>query len=353
MTPNDAQSESIIEAGVLAPSADNRHMLRFRIADGAILLRGTPEFERAPFHRRVLALISLGAVVENMVLRAASLGFQAEVIGSGGGRAGTPLAEVRLRPAGPRADALEAVIKLRHTNRRPFFRGPPLSEGERRQVTEDVEAVSGVRLVWLDAPGARRQALQLATIAETERFRCEPMHSDLFSNVRFDLGWRATATDGLPPGALAIEPLMRPLFKALRHWGVMRVLTLVGTHRFIGVRAAYLPCRMAPHLCALATNLDLDRGAVAVGRALERVWLRATAFGLAFQPFAGAALLALKGYRDVEEATGRRLRSGWAPLCGDAMPLMVFRMGRSAPPPVRTARPPVSEFLDRSGWPAG
>jgi hypothetical protein len=141
---------------------------------------------------------------------------------------------------------------------------------------------------------------------------------------------------------------MRQLFKTLRHWGVMRALNHVGTHRFIGLRGAYLPCRVAPHLCALATTLDLGRGAVAVGRALERVWLRATGFGMAFQPFAGAALLALEGYREVDVTTRQRLKAGWARLCADATPLMVFRMGRSAPPPVRTSRPPVAEFLDRS-----
>ena len=347
MMRNDEQSESIIEAGVLAPSADNRHMLRFRISNGAILLRGTPEFERAPFHCRVLALISLGAVVENMALRAASLGIQAEVIGSDGGLTGTRLAELRLRPAVARADPLEAAIKTRHTNRRPVYRGPALLEAQRRQMTEDAEAVSGVRLLWLDSRDARRQALQLATIAETERFRCQPMHADLFANVRFDVGWRSTASDGLPPGALEIEPPMRPLFKALRHWGTMRVLNLVGMHRFIGLRAAYLPCRMAPHLCALATSLDLDRGAVAVGRALERVWLRATAFGMAFQPFAGAALLALEGYGEVKEDIRQRLKSGWVSLCGDMLPLMVFRIGHARPPTVRSVRPRVSDFLDR------
>jgi hypothetical protein len=297
----------------------------------------------------VLALISLGAVVENMVLRAAALGYETDVAGSNGGRADAPLAELRFTPAAARADALEAAIGSRHTNRRPFYRGPPLSEAERRQMTGDAGAVAGVRLFWLDSPDARRQALRLVTLAETERFRCEPMHADLFSSVRFDVGWRATASDGLPPGALAIEPPMRPLFKALRSWRVMRALNLVGTHRFIGLRGAYLPCRTAPHLCALTTTLDLDRGAVAVGRALERVWLRATAFGAAFQPFAGAALLALEGYRDVEVTTRQRLKARWARLCGDATPLMVFRMGRSVPPPVRTSRPPVAELLDRTG----
>jgi hypothetical protein len=340
-----AQSESIVEAGILAPSADNRHLLRFRIADDAIVMRGSSEFERAPFHRRVLALISLGAVVENMILRAATLGFDVEIL-EPEAFSPTRLAELRFNPAPPQVSALEAAIPLRHTNRRVMYRGPRLSEEQTRQMAADVGCVAGVRLLWLDAPELRGEALRLVTIAETERFRSKPLHADLFSSVRFDVGWHATASEGLPPGALEIERPMRPLFKSLRHWNVMRVLAALGVPRFVGLRAAYGPCWAAPHLCALATSLDLDRGAVAVGRALERAWLRTTSLGLALQPLAGAALLALEGYRDVEEEVRRRLAAGWSRICPDALPLMVFRIGHARPPSVRTGRPTVRDFLD-------
>jgi hypothetical protein len=340
-----AQAESIIEAGILAPSADNHHLLRFRIGEGGVELWGSAELGAAPFHRRVLALISLGAVVENMVLRAASLGLRTEEVWPAEAASARPLAELRLGPAQARASELEAAIPQRHTNRRVFYRGPALSAEQRRQMDEDVQSVAGVRLLWLDAPEARRPALDLVTLAEAERFRSRSLHEDLFSGIRFDVGWRASATEGLPPGALEIEPPMRPMFKALRHWGWMRVLAALGVHRLIGLRAAYAPCRAAPHLCALATTLHLEHGPIAVGRALERVWLRATHFGLAFQPLAASTLLALEGYQDVDERVRRRLTEGWARICPDALPLMVFRMGHAPPVSIRAGRRPVSDLL--------
>jgi hypothetical protein len=345
-----AETGSILEAGILAPSADNRHMLRFRVDSGAILIRADAAFAQAPFHRRVLALISLGAVVENMALRAGALGFVARVAWPDGGSVGGSLAELRFERVRPQPSALEAAIALRHTNRRLLYRGPALAPDQRRQLADDAGAVDGVRLLWLDAPPVRRAALRLAAIAEAERFRSRPLHADLFSSIRFDLDWRTTAAEGLPPGALEIEPPMRPLFKALRHWNAMRVLARLGAHRVIALRAAYLPCRLAPHVCALVTRLRLEDGAVAAGRALERVWLRATALGLAFQPLAGAALLALDGYRDVEEDVRRRLATGWSGLCADALPLMLFRIGHARPPTLRTARPRLGDLVDE---PAG
>jgi hypothetical protein len=344
-----AEAGSILEAGILAPSADNRHLLRFEIAADEIRIWGNPEFEAAPFHRRALALISLGAVVENMVLRAASLGFGTE---TGWAPDDSPLATLRLSSTEPVKSELEAAIPRRHTNRKVVYRGPKLSEDQQRGLAEEVESISGVRLLWLDSPQLRRQALRLVTLAESERFRTELLHRDLFSNIRFDVGWRATAADGLPPGALEIEPPMRPMFKALRHWNLMRPLRRLGVHRMIGFRAAYLPCMTAPHVCALATPLDLDRGAIAVGRALERVWLRATSLRLAFQPFAAAPLLALDGYRDVEERVRRRLATRWSRICPDALPLMVFRVGHAGLPSIRSGRPVVADFVDRPTSPA-
>ena len=61
-----------------------------------------------------------------------------------------------------------------------------------------------------------------------------------------------------------------------------------------------------------------SRGAVGVGRAFERVWLWAASLGLAFQPLAGSALLALEGYRDVRRQrappTRGRLERGCPPM---------------------------------------
>jgi hypothetical protein len=343
------EAQSIIEAGILAPSADNRHMLRFQVVGDTVRLLADARFETAPFHKRILALISLGAVVENMVLRSASLGLHAEEMWPGADPSGKPIVLLRFSPTQARASELGAAIAERHTNRRLLFRGPALSGGQQRQVEQDVESVGGVQLLWLDAPELRRQALRLVTMAEAERFRSRPLHADLFSGIRFDVGWRASSTEGLPPGALEIELPMRPLFTMLRHWSVMRPLTVFGVPQFISLRGAYGPCWMAPHLCVLATSLGLERGPIAVGRALERVWLRAACLGLAFQPFAASALLALDGYREVDERIRRGLVDGWRRICPDALPLMVFRMGHARPVSLRTGRPAVRELLAPPG----
>jgi hypothetical protein len=337
------QFESIVEAGIWAPSADNRHPVEFELLESGIALWGTPAFGKAPFHRRVLGLIGFGAVAENMMVRASKFGLAAEIAWFPDIDRPQLVARIDLSSNAGRADDLDAAIPLRHTNRR-FFRGPPMREPERRAIEAEAARIPGVRLLWFDGPEQRRRMLRLMLLAESERFRSKALHEELFSSIRFDVGWTATADEGLPPGALGIEPALRWAFRALRRWPLMRVLNGVGAHYLIGARGAYAPCHTAPHLCVLVTTLPLRSGCLAVGRALERAWLRATALGFEFQPFAAPALLALEDYGEVRPSIRHNLRKRWSELVSTGTPLIAFRIGRGASPPVRSGRLPAGEY---------
>lgn len=335
---------SILQAAVAAPSADNRHCFELSAAPDSLLLFGNEAHRSDPFHRRVLNLISFGAVVENMVIRAARLGYRATVSWMPDAARPSLIAELRLATIEPVATPLDAAIAGRHTNRRVGFSGPTLSDAELARLRSLVSTIDGVSLAFLDSREQRARLLRLVRIAEAERFNTRALHENLFSAVRFDVGWHATADTGLPPGALGVEPGVRWAFAQLRHWPVMNALRRFGIHHALGVRAAALPCRFAPHCGVLTTRLPIERGAVAVGMALQRIWLTAESLGLAFQPLAGSALLALPEYRDVPVQTGERLRRGWRELT-DEMPLMVFRMGHAKRPEIRTGRQPPESVL--------
>jgi hypothetical protein len=334
----------IAEAAVLAPSADNHHSFRLRPLQSGVDLEATEAFLEAPFHRRVLSLISYGAAVENMILRAAHLGIVARARWLPDPTRPELIAEIALSPGEKSANPLEAAIPERHTNRSLAFSGPPLSAAAIGAYTELVEAVGGISLLWFAEAARRSTLLSLIRKAETERFQNPKLHADLFGSIRFDVGWSATTDEGLPPAALGVEPGLKWMFSQLRHWSVMRVLNWVGGSHALGFRAAHLPCKLAPHLGVLVAHVPLEEGAFRAGCALERVWLKATADGLAFQPLAAAALLALPGYREVSSEVGDQLRAGWRTLT-DATPLMVFRMGRARPPKVRTSRRPSSTYV--------
>jgi nitroreductase len=341
----------ILEAGIRAPSAENRHFLRFEPApDGMrILSTDTPTWDEQP-HRRMLALVSLGAVVENMSLESAACGHALAVRWfPEPGRADAMVELHWSAAAAGAADPLAAAIAGRHTNRR-FYRRERLDAETLKALRAAASAVPGAGVLWLHDATQRSSALKAVRLAETERFRRQALHEELFGAVRFELGWQRSTPEGLPPGALEVEPPMRPLFAALRRWPLMQALSRIGMHHTLGLRAADLPCRLAPHLGLVVCDAPREAlRALGAGRALQRVWLAATAQGLAFQPMAAATVLARQrpgggwvsaAVRDellrlLQDVTGGR---------GDAA-YMFFRVGHAAPPSVATERMPLDHYL--------
>ncbi|WP_204081084.1 hypothetical protein [Mycobacterium riyadhense] len=331
---------SLVEAAMLAPSADNRQTFQLEHSGSVVRIWGDETYVSGPKQRRILGLISLGAAAENMRLRATRLGFNMDVRWCPNKDSAGLIAEIDFhRVPSTTTDPLEAAIAQRHTNRRVMFHGPALPQSEIHSLSAEVDAIDGIKLHWFDTTEKRAQILRLVRIAETDRFRCRELHEELFSAVRFDVGWKVTSDDGLPPGSLEIERWMRPMFRSLRHWQVIRLLQTVGMHHVLGLRAGYLPCRFAPHVGALTTSLDTEAGPIAAGAAFERIWLRTTLLGMALQPLAGSALLALPGCEWVSPKVRTALTAGWKGLAPGRLPMMVFRVGHARAPSVRTTRP--------------
>jgi hypothetical protein len=343
-----SQVSRIAEAAVLAPSADNSHTFFLQPGGSTIRLVGSKAFLSAPPHRRILSLLSFGTAVKNMEIRAASLGLSAKVAYFPAAHEPDLVAQLDFSPSGTVPSGLDlsrldAPIISRHTNRRLRFSGPRLNGKELSALLRDAPA-AGVTLRFLDTAPERSILLRLLRIAESERFRTRTMHAELFGCMRFDAGWHASVEEGLPLGALGVEPGLRGAFAQLRHWPVMKALSAFGVHRLLGLRSADLPCRLAPHCGVLTTRLSLDPGALAVGWSLEHLWLEAESRGLAFQPLAASALLALPQYGDVPPALGAQLRREWGKLT-DEIPLMVFRLGYASAPRIRAGRPPAGRFV--------
>lgn len=346
--PDAAPLNAILEAAIQAPSADNHHHVR--IKQSGDVLRFEYAEEELPSqggYKRVLLLLSLGAMAENLAVAASHFGLRAGQRLFPDPSAPNCLMEVEFAPGGAKGNPLWPMIPLRHTNRRVIFHGPKVREQERLELESAVEEGQGCNLAWLDAPGIKRRALRLMWRAEAERFRLPHLHAELFSAIRFDLGWQATADEGLPPGALGIEKPLRPFFALMRHWQVMRALNFLGFHYFLGWRASWLPARLAPHVGVISVQSLDDSSVCEAGRSFQRLWLVATRQGHVIQPLPASALYALEGARQegIQEGILKSIKAGWNDLLRDAYPLMVFRMGNALPLPVASGRKPLAAYL--------
>lgn len=331
---------SLLQSGLQAPSADNQHPIHFRLRNQCIQVHhARTEWDKQGY-KRTLDLLSLGALAENISIAASRYGMRTDIaLLPNPSQPGLAL-EIGLMSSASEADPLWEAIPLRHTNRQIRFRGPLLNEDEQAQLADAIRPQPACQLHWLDAAPARNHALTLMRWAETERFHNPILHEELFSAIRFDVGWRNTCEEGLPPGALGVEPLLRGLFSSLRHWSVMRMANRVGAHHFLGWRSCDIPCRLAPHLGLLAVKKPDTTSAFAVGRAFQRLWLMATRQGRVLQPMPASALYALEGVvsEGIPAELQQSLASGWHAHLGGNVPLMLFRMGKASPSRVLAGR---------------
>ena len=339
----------ILESAIRAPSADNQHRVRFKLDQNFIRVTLTEAALPPPGgYKRALALMSLGALVENLTIASSRFGIQAVTTLYPDPNQPDWVLQIHLQRDQAVVDPLWQSIPLRHTNRRVFFRGPKMSSAERSELDAVAQTSPACQLIWLDDPESRDHALRLMRRAETERFRTRLLHNELFSAIRFEAGWREDCREGLPPGALGVEPPLRPVFALLRHWPVMRMVNLLGAHYLLGWRACDLPCRLAPHLGLLAVKNTDDQSVIDVGRTFQRVWLTATSQGRVLQPMPASAIFALEGAsgEGVPIDTRQFLANGWRSSLGDAIPLMLFRMGFAKPLPIVAGRREVQAYVD-------
>lgn len=222
---------ALASAVVAAPSADNRHVVRMEATAGTLRLLATPELLNAPSSRRMLGLLSVRAVTENLILRPRRLGLQLEPRWHALGVAGAVLADFTCHRVPAVENPLEGAIELRLTKRQLRFDGPRLPPTVQAQLSAECTDLPGTHLLWLDEPERRRRALRLVRWAETERFRNQELHREMFDSIRFDLGWHGTASEGLSPGSLELPVLERPAFSLLRRWKVQCALNLVELNR--------------------------------------------------------------------------------------------------------------------------
>lgn len=341
----------ILESAILAPSADNRHRIRFRISEDEIRVfhTGAPVAHQGGY-LRALVLLSLGAVAENLTIAASRYNILVEPAPFPDPLTPNLAVVATLKRGAGMADPLWSAIPERHTNRQVVYRGPRLGASELHALEAAAHTVPGSSLVWLDEKPLRQRALSIMRRAETERFHNRELHEELFSAIRFDAGWHATCQEGLPPGALGVEPPLRPLFALLRRWPVMYAARLLGAHYMLGWRSCDLPCRLAPNLGLLAVSHPDTPSVFNAGRAFQRIWLAATQQGRVLQPFPASALYALDGAQDegIPNDLQRSLAEGWQRLLPGQTPLMIFRMGKARPHAIHSGRGALPGYLAES-----
>ena len=343
LTP--AQVRTLLDAGERAPSDGNMQPWRAEYRAGSIELRvdATRSSDFADVGR-CTSLLALGCFAENMAIVAPSLGLSAriEVVLDDqvpGGAIVQVTCKSQAKDAARVAHPLHDAVYERHTNRQPgdgsLLPQTVLSEleGVARELGHDLQ----LRAVCTLAE--KKAAARSMGGADYIRF----MHDDFFREMMDQIRWRPEeerdTRDGLPLRLLELPGKSGALLELVRRNPALR-RHLPEEALSDGVRPAV---GGTSHLCALTlANRPSPETMVRVGRAFERLWLRATSLGLALHPWAALAYLLLRvewfggDLLSAEQALElRRLGAAFRRVLGmddEEVPMMVFRLSRAGLP---------------------
>ena len=346
---------AVVEAAIQAPSGDNCQPWRFRWDGEHLRILFLAERAESLYDIRSMASwISLGAVITNLTLSAAQLGFQMtvelfpadEILGA--------VARARFQAGPVTADPLVEAIPSRCVNRRPYRNDPIPPE-----VREDMAALTatspGMRLSWIDTDRAKRRVAALAAQNDRILFENRELHDGVYRWIRWTRAEAERRRDGMPGETLELSRFEQPGMRLLGSWRWARVAAALGITRVLPFRASKI-YRSSAAIALLSVRGDRPEDFVRGGEVLERIWLTATRYGIAFQPITGITFLLLRMRLTGGEGLAAHHRAMLDRIEGEfkrvypegaaESPIMLFRLGLAPPPSGRAPRLPLEQVLE-------
>ena len=278
----------ILTLAVHAPSGDNSQPWKFKIDGASITLFNVPEGDQTLYnHRQRGSYVSHGAVIENICIAAAQMGLISEVFLFPNERDAT--ARIVFTQGIIKEQPLLSSITKRVTNRKPYTK-KIISHFDINQL-KDEATYGGFELRVVEE---REELERLAdTLSLNERLLMEhkELHDFLFGMIRW------TEKEELQKPGLHVRTMEFPapvrfqLRYILKYWPAVQALNRIGFSKAIAKQSAGL-YKTSSAFGAIIIKDNSDASYIEGGRALQRVWLKATSLGLSMQPTTALPYLA-------------------------------------------------------------
>lgn len=276
-----------LEHAILAPSAGNLQPWQFWVEGMDVWMRHDRMRSRNNLDINYRAsYLAFGAALENARIAAAARGRRTEIELFPRGDTSPIIARIRFTE-----DAGEAEVRLaedltyvgqRLTNRHTGPRLPLAPED-----LEDLRAAAArynAVLRFCTQEPALTELGEIIAESDRIRFQCPPMHEELIGEVRWTAEENQRTRDGVDIETLELNSGDRAVIHLLKRADVLALSRAQDGGEALGdsSRKAVAASGALGLLCLEgdASPADYVRG----GRALQSVWLRATACGLAMQP---------------------------------------------------------------------
>jgi nitroreductase/molybdopterin/thiamine biosynthesis adenylyltransferase len=347
-----ATINTIVHAAGMAPSIGNLQPWKFYFNAGTLyLFRDAERVHLAADYHNLNSWLSLGAAIENIYLKCSELGLRVQHFPYSMCNSGSNNMVAAFRfydDAVPSPHSLAAFLQSRCTNRNPG-NGVALGNDAIQALLESVRQFSEGKLILIDNKTGIGKLADLAGKLEKLNMFSEEGHSDGFERqLRFSDDSPAAVKEGLDIRTMGLSPKDQVAFRVLQDMEAMKLVNdwsggaalekitcnLLASAAVVGV--------FTMPTCSVATMLE-------AGRAMEHLWLTATAHGIAFQPIATPINYLLKLSDPGSDPLPERLRNELILLHDEFIniteldvtkekPLFLFRMCYAPTPKLKAQR---------------
>lgn len=283
--------ENIIKISTRAPSGDNTQPWNFSINETTIKLFNTMVDESYVYDfRGIGTLVSLGAIIENIVITASHFGYESSVSLHPNKNDSTHIANIVLiKHIETKKDSLYPYITKRITNRKKYH-DTPLSSEQKKSLINVPEKLKIGAIKIIDDYTKKNYLAKLLNNNEKLLFRNKLLHDGLFGYFRWTKKEADEEKDGLYVKTLEFSFTDILMLRFLKSWTFAKIFRVLGLSKIMSWKVAR-KYKASAAICAITVKGNSDEDFLNGGRVLERVWLKATQLGLSVQPAFGLVLL--------------------------------------------------------------
>lgn len=355
VAPTEAEIREMLRLGIMAPSGGNIQPWLFHWTGRVLECR--VDISRAGGMLDGIAQsasrLAVGAAVENIVLAAQGLGYEATVLYPESPGASVLACEISFSRAASAIDSpLLACVPMRATNRRREARVELPDQCLKRLQT--IANDGGAQLRILQTPETLQSAASILAGVNRLQMYSKQLHREMMSEIRWTQEEARDSGDGLDVATLEASRADIAGLKLLSSWRVVNMIRRTGTGSALD-RLMNQWIAGASALCLLTLPRWSARSFVEGGQIMQRIWLQATLEELGVQPLSSAPYLFLALERGGAAGLSKEdvdllkpLRKQYLELFeldGSEAEVLLFRVFVGGPPTARALRRPVDDVL--------
>ena len=277
--------KKILEIAINAPSGSNSQPWSFRVESNKIYVIATPEKDHPILNYKNRGTwIAHGALIENIVIASSSFGYRTNVTIFPDLNQPNLTVIIELSLGLLKADPLFSVIPLRSINRKKY-KNKLLTDIQKQELFDSISQFKDIELKFIEDYDKRLLIGNALSINEIVTLENKKLHELFIKEIVWSKKEELEKKSGLYLKTMELNPPQKIGLKLFRNWNIMSFFNNFKFARLIANDNAKIYASGAGMGVIVVKGKKEDF--ISAGRALERLWLKATQMNLNFSIIAG------------------------------------------------------------------